>query len=573
MSDIVTPPGALAPEQRAPASVESRELLVRTVALGGSRLSRALQEQRRQQQQQQQQQQHALRPHAPGAAAVSTAGAWLTPAPRDADAWRAHAAHVRAHHATPDWYRALAPAFAAGGAARERLALAAAAGFLVTTGQQPGLFGGPMYTWTKALSALALADQIEAATGTPTMPIFWAATDDADFDEASVTVVAVDGRAAELRARGSAAEGTPMSDVPLGDDVPALFEELARGAGSAAYHVALDAARVAYAAGATVGAAYVTLLRALLEPLGIAVLDAAHPTVRDAAFNLLRRVLLKSADVERAVSDRTAQIEAAGFRAQVPDVPGRSLIFMTAADGTKARVAVDDARALVTRAARGSLGANVLLRPVVERSVLPTVAYVAGPGEIAYFAQVSAVAEVMAVPAPLCVPRWSGTVIEPHVQRALDRLGVDIDDVADAHAAERRIASEALPADVRARIAALRAVLDAGVDALAEGNVAPDELVPPAVLDGTRRALSHRVDRLERRYLAAARRRATEQMRDLGIVRAALFPNGTRQERALNVLPMLARYGPALWHAMLAEARPHAAALMERTSDDASAHA
>jgi bacillithiol biosynthesis cysteine-adding enzyme BshC len=507
------------------------------------------------------------------ALAGTTPAAWYPPMPSTRAEWRARVDAVREQFAAGAWLELVAPALAATGAAAERLERTAkGAGVVVTTGQQPGLFGGPMYTWSKALSALALADQIEAATGTPTAPVFWAATDDADFDEASVTAIAVGARCTTLRAARTAPEGTPMSHVPLGDDVAGLLDELALGAGSAAYGVALDVARDAYGRGATVGSAYVTLLRTLLAPLGIAVLDASHATARDAGFNLLRRALMKAADIERAVQERTAEIEAAGYRPQVPDVAGRTLVFATAADGTKARVPVAEARAIVTRAQRGSLGPNVLLRPVMERYVLPTVAYVAGPGELAYFAQVSAVADAMAVPAPLAVPRWSGTVLEPHVQRALARLDLRPEDLADSHAPERRVGEEALPAEIRARLMALRTVIDAGIDNLAAAD-AGDSLLPAAALDGARRALGGRVDRLERRYLAAARRQATDAMQHLLTARAALYPNGTRQERALNAIPLLARHGPALWHAMLSEARPHAAALVDGTPTDAVTHA
>jgi bacillithiol synthase len=115
---------------------------------------------------------------------------WLPAAPRGAAEWRARAA---ARQGEGDWaarLRALAPAFEATGAAKARLdRVISGGGVVVTTGQQPGLFGGPVYTWSKAMSALALADALERETGIPTAAVYWAATDDADFAEASSTVV------------------------------------------------------------------------------------------------------------------------------------------------------------------------------------------------------------------------------------------------------------------------------------------------------------------------------------------------------------------------------------------------
>src|SRR5262245_55049600 len=132
------------------------EPVVRTDPLGGSPLARA--------------------------AIDGRLGDWYVARPTTAQGWKARAESVRASAKSRPWLDMLRPAFDARGAAAARLdRVANGRGIVVTTGQQPGLFGGPIYTWSKALSALALADEIESATGIPTAPVFWAATDDADF--------------------------------------------------------------------------------------------------------------------------------------------------------------------------------------------------------------------------------------------------------------------------------------------------------------------------------------------------------------------------------------------------------
>jgi uncharacterized protein YllA (UPF0747 family) len=189
---------------------------------------------------------------------------------------------------------------------------------------------------------------------------------------------------------------------------------------------------------------------------------------------------------------------------------------------------------------------------VLERSVLPTVAYVAGPGELAYFAQVSAVAAALGVEPPLAVPRWSATIVEPHVRRLLDRLGLDADALRDPHAAETRLARAAMPAPLRDALGAARRVAADAVRAIA---AAPgSDALPPTVVDGAATVVGARLARLERRYTAQFKRREAELMRDVSTARAALWPLGSRQERALNFLPLLARHGPALIAAMRSEA-------------------
>lgn len=526
------PPPQPAGEER----VSAGDVLVRTEPLGGSPLARALLEGR--------------------------AGAdWLEPRPRGRAGWGERAARVREGFSGDAWLDALAPAIAPAGPAAERLRRAAADGVIVTTGQQPGLFGGPIYTWSKALSAIALADALEESTGLPVAPLFWAATDDADFAEASWTTVAVPGGYELLRMGQLPTEHVPMAEVPL-EDISSLLAKLERGAGSAGYAAALEQLRAAYAPGETVGSAYVRLLRAVLEPLGMAVLDAWHPAVRRAASPLLRRALGESARVESALRERTAAIAAAGFTPQVAEVAGLTLVF-TNERGAKRRVAASEATALASAAADTALSPNVLLRPVVERAILPTVAYVAGPGELAYFAQVGAVAAALGAARPLAVPRWSCTIIEPRVARLLERYDLVPEDLASPTEAESRLARGAVPTDVTEALVLARAEIARFAERL-RGAAARGEgaLVPSPVVDGAERDLQYRVDRLERRLLAAVKRREAEAMRDIGTLRGSLYPAGKRQERALNFIPLLARHGPALLERMRERAGEHAAALV-----------
>jgi uncharacterized protein YllA (UPF0747 family) len=421
---------------------------------------------------------------------------------------------------------------------------------VVTTGQQPGLFGGPLYTLYKALTALELADAIEAACGIPTAPIFWAATDDADLAEGSTTWVA---RHGGLDTFQLALAGATLADAVL---QPAVNEELARfvGAlGSAPYQSAVEALRATYTASATAGGAYVDLLRHVLGPLGVSVLDASHDAVRTAAEPLLRRALAEAKGVAAALRARAEAIESAGLAPQVADVADLSLVF-SYESGQKQRVPIG-------RTAVGPLSANVLLRPIAESVILPTVAYVAGPGELAYFAQVTAVADALGVAAPLAVPRWSGIVIEPRIAELLERRHLTVDDLrADPHGAETRYAQSAMPQALRASLDALRESVSRCLDMV---RVAADGLaLPPASVDTTQGSIDHRIERLERRVRAAIKRRDGTVMAEFATLRAALQPLGEPQERVLNFISMLAREGPALVDGARAGARRHGTALI-----------
>ena len=484
---------------------------------------------------------------------------WLDAPPSDGAAWKAAGSEIARQPRTPT--QDILPAFGTlSSAAGQRLREALRSGIVVTTGQQPGLFGGPLYTWHKALSALALADELQDETGMTVAPVFWAATDDTDFREASATVIAAPGGSITVRMPGHPSEGIPMADVPVGD-LSAEIEMLARGAGTGTHFDFLDLVRRSYTHGATIGGAYVTLLRTILEPLGIAVLDASHAAVRAAADDVCRRALRNAGGVADAVAQRDNGIRVRGFEPQVSEVAGLSLVFhRDSAESARLRVPIRDAIEVADRAEKGSLGPNVLLRPVVERALLPTVAYVAGPGEIAYFAQTSAVADALGLARPVPVPRWSGTIIEPHVRRILDRHSLAPGDLRDPHAAERRVAQDAIPEPLERALATLRDQVDAGTRDLAAAGRAL--AVPDAVFEGNRRALAHRLDRLERRLRAAAARRASSAIEDLRTARGALFPEGKRQERALNMIPLLARHGHVLLDRLRAAAADHAQRLV-----------
>jgi len=483
---------------------------------------------------------------------------WYEPRP-DGEGWKRRVAETAAEFKGGAWLRALGPALGAKGAAAERLQrVADSGGVVVTTGQQPGLFGGPLYTWFKAMSALALADELEKRTGVSAAPVFWAATDDSDFAEASETTVAVPGGSEDIRIQAPSADGNlPMSAVPL-RDVSAQLDALTRACGSAPNGAALDAVRAAYAEEATVGRAYVKLLRALLEPLGVAVLDASHPAVRTAGLPLLRNALAHGRELEDALKQRSRALKEAGHRAQVTHVAGRTLVFNNGDDGRQ-RVTVREADALM-KADSSDLSPNVLLRPVMERAILPTVAYVGGPAEIAYFAQVSAVADGLGAKRPLIVPRWSGVIVEPHVRKVLDKIGADVDDFADPHSVETRVAREQLPSAIVKALKRARTRVESALTDLDQADRSLDVL-PPAVVEGAKRQLLHKLDRLERRYIAATKRKGSELLTEVGTARGALYPNGEPQERALNVIPFLAKYGDEVFAAISAKAREHAGLL------------
>jgi bacillithiol synthase len=494
------------------------------------------------------------------ATAVRDGGLPAGPAPempRDRATWLAQIEVAREPMMGLGWAESLREAMRPSGAAAARLArVSSGQGVVVTTGQQPGLFGGPLYTVVKALSALALADRIEAVTGVPTAPVFWAATDDADFAEGATTWLPSAGRLQDVRLGAPPPDGTMMSHAFLGNMDDAT-RALKRAAAGAAWPDTIRAACAAYHEGTTVGTAYVELMRDILMPLGITVLNAAHPSVRHQSAPLLRRALAEASSIDDAVVARTTQLRAAGFTPQVELLADRSLVFVVR-NGVKERASVSGASAVLPRVSDDLLSPNVLLRPVVERALLPTVAYMAGPGELAYFAQVSAVASALSVAMPLALPRASVRIVPPDVQATLSRLSESTDSMRDTHALVRRLSEQATPDAAINAMAAMRAQVQASMSALRQS---PSGMTA-AALDGAQAQLAQRMHRLERRVLAASKRTITEQLDRVAATQSLLWPHGAPQERVVNPLPWLARYGTPLLDKLQQACDDHAASLV-----------
>jgi uncharacterized protein YllA (UPF0747 family) len=266
------------------------------------------------------------------------------------------------------------------------------------------------------------------------------------------------------------------------------------------------------------------------------------------------KALERAGEIAEAVTARNNEIEAAGFTPQVQDVPGLSLVF-SSSSGSRKRIPIKAAK---KHAAAEDLGPNVLLRPVVERAILPTATYIGGPAEIAYFAQIGPIAEAIGVAPPAILPRWSCMIIEPHVEVVLEKLYLLPEDFRDPHEVEARVARSHLPKPVIDELNATRASLNERLDSLSEAVVEEHAPVSAAVTDGLRANLLRRLDRFERRLIAAAKREHADIMHEIATARGSLYPLGKPQERALNFVPLLARYGASLRQDMLAEARQHA---------------
>jgi bacillithiol synthase len=443
-------------------------------------------------------------------------------------------------------------------------------GALVTTGQQAGLLTGPMYTVHKILTAVRLAEALEAAWGRVVLPVFWCATDDHDFDEVAETW-AVDAAGRLRRAAISRTDPRPlaMSEMRLGEDVETASGVLRDVVNSHGYGIdhlryVLDG----YRPGETVGSAFREAVTRLFADLDLLVVDAADPSLKHLSAPVLREALEGAAAHEARLRTRTEAVAAAGFAPQVQLVAGAANLFLHGPAGRE-RLQRDGsgwhAPAAGLRFAPGELerrvsaeperfSPNVLLRPVVEAAVLPTVAYVGGPGEIAYLAQAGALFESHGVAAPVAFPRFSVRVVPEDVARDRVELGLDEGELArPAHEGAALLARRRLPAEVRGALDVLRGAVVSGFAGVMDAAAPIDGNLEGALGARRDRALLEAAA-AERKILRHLKRRDPAIAEAFPRVRNHLRPLGAPQERLLNALPYVARF-PGLLDAIGARMR------------------
>jgi bacillithiol biosynthesis cysteine-adding enzyme BshC len=435
---------------------------------------------------------------------------------------------------------------------------------LVTTGQQPGLFTGPLYTIHKALSAAALARHLEERWQRPVQAVFWIAGDDHDFAEANHAAwPAADGTISRvvLREREGEAPLTPMYRELLGPDVLAALERLERELpGSEFKTEAMEWLRRYYRPDVTLAGSFAGALAELLAPHGILCFDSTHRAAKRAAARHTIKALGLSQDLDRDLAQRARELSASGRDPGVPVGDGATLVMLESRLGRDRLVVNGDGFAtrrsnerfsladLQTIAAQEPerLSGNVLLRPVLESALLATVAYLAGPGELRYLPLATPIYDRMRVHRQQPVPRWSGILVEPRVDRTLAKYGADLGELlAPGGALEQRVIRSQMPPGLSSGFAQLRESIDGHYGRIEPIALAIDPTLKRPVEGARQHALSESLD-LEKRIIAHLKRRQETELSQIERTRNAVLPDGKPQERVLGIVPFLARYGPGI---------------------------
>ena len=429
--------------------------------------------------------------------------------------------------------------------------------FSVVTGQQVGLFGGPLLSLLKAASVLALAKQVEQL-GVECVPVFWMATEDHDLAEVNQALLLThDFQLTAFTAETNGVAGAPVATIRFAEGTKDLIEQAAQLLGDS---LAADYLRESYVEGETFSNAYGKLYARIFggPDHGLIFFDPADPELHRIAAPLFVDAIRRAAELDDALLARNRELHAAQYHEQVK-VTAESTPLFALVNGVRVPIHRANGQFAIARerlsgeelqsrvqAGPENFSANVLLRPVLQDYWLPTLGYIGGPAEIAYFAQVGVVYEKLLRRITPILARLSATLIEPRIERLLTKYKIELPELFHGECQLRDcLAARSLPAEIKQDFENARHT----VDEVMQGVSSSLQRLDPTLVEAAGRAASkmqYQVNRLEKRAAQAELRRTEILTRHATQIENALYPKKSLQEREIAGLYFYAKYGPEL---------------------------
>ena len=427
----------------------------------------------------------------------------------------------------------------------------------VVTGQQVGLFGGPVFSILKALTAIKLAEEATAA-GVDSVPVFWLATNDHDLAEVNhTTLPGPEASLQKLQVSSHGPEDAPVGTVIFGPEIEPVVRAASELLGPSPI---ADFVHESYRPGETLGSAYARLFTRLFAEWGVILLDPSDPELHAIAQPIYNAAIERAVEIDEALLARGKDLETAGYHQQVKVTPSSTLLF-TLKDGVRLPVhrrtngddavefLINDSRLTKEElqrqiaAAPQQFSPNVLLRPVVQDYLLPTLAYTGGAAEVAYFSQAEVVYQALLGHVTPIVPRFSATIVEPKLKALLERYRLALPEVFQGPEALREeLAERTLPPELQQAFDSAGVKLQQGMAAIRDALASLDKTLVDAA-DNASSKMQHQLESLRARAARAELRQSEIASRHAQQLSNALFPNKTLQEREIAGVYFLSRHG------------------------------
>lgn len=498
--------------------------------------------------------------------------------PFDATAWAARAARLRY---PAERRAALADALAAFNRAVgnhpaaltnvERLRDPAA--LVVVGGQQAGLLTGPLYTVYKALTLIRVARREEARLGRPVVPVFWIAGEDHDVAEPGHVTVLTPDRTLEtvrLSAQPKGRVSVSRWRLPPGE-LEAVVERVFALLPDTEFKPAWREKLLAFAAESdTLVTFFARVMAELFGKHGLVLLDSGDVRLAPLKADAFRAVVERNDDLRTALAQNAAWFEAQGLTPQVDVRDGDAHLFWTGAgerkklwvrdgafvtdDGTLHLTPSELARRVTD--APEEFSADVVTRPLTQEALLPVLAFVGGPGEIAYWGLYKELFALAGWEMPPVLPRLSVTLVEGTLQKALRRTGLSpLEALVDPDGLEAAWRKGLGALDFDAAFAEAETALAELYARLAE-RFAPLGQAARDLAEASRVRAEEGLAWLRRRFEREWEARHEASLRQLHRVRLSLWPKDRLQERVFNIFAYLVRYDGLLDRLLVALGEP-----------------
>lgn len=431
----------------------------------------------------------------------------------------------------------------------------------VVTGQQVGLFTGPLYTILKTLTTLKLTEKLQKQfPDFLFVPVFWLEGEDHDYDE--VGSVKLLNQANDLITLSydpgeKIRTGTPgaVGQIEFQDSILDLFQALESSLPVTEFRPrVMELFRVAYQKGMTFNRAFVHLMNDLLEDSGLVFLNPNDPQLKKLLSPVFRRELEQTPRTCQLVVDQSVEVEKQ-YHAQIKPKPVNLFFFHNAGrylvEPKPSGYGLKNSRQQFTKEEILKLtdekpelfSPNVVLRPICQDSLLPTIAYVGGPGEISYFAQLKPVYAEFNIPAPVLYPRASASIIEEKVEKVFSRYQLSVTDFfRDVELVKQRVAEQSSSVKIEELFGGTGGSITETMESLRAGLVRIDPTLAGA-LDTAKSKIDFQLEGLRQKAIAAQKRQNEVAIRQVEKAANHVFPGSNFQERELNVLHFLNKYG------------------------------
>ncbi|MEO4053625.1 bacillithiol biosynthesis cysteine-adding enzyme BshC [Solibacillus sp. CAU 1738] len=453
--------------------------------------------------------------------------------------------------------------FGISNAAEEHLAELAAGAHVVVGGQQAGVFTGPMYSVHKAISVIVLAKEQREKLGQPVVPLFWIAGEDHDLEEINHTFTIVEGMVkkrgyGERSKRKTMASTTPLNQAEMERLVHTVFADF----GETAYTKELLNNVLSHLRNSKTFTAFFTaLMNDLFAKHGLLMVDSAYTPFRQYEKEYFKAIIENNEEIARVVVEKEGQLNSAGYGTPIEATVSNANLFFVQ-DGERFLLErkgdyysnvlghikmTQEELLLVAENSPECLSNNVVTRPLMQEMTIPVLAFVGGPGELAYWATLKGAFDVLQLQMPIFAPRLNISLVTRAMDPLLKQYDLSFEDVTAGKVEELKdlFVDSVQDLEAQRQIDVMQEILIDQLDKL-EQHLQQTQLALHNVIEKNQQYHVLQFDYLRKKLAQQVLVKHEVALRQFNLLSAELYPNNGFQERVYNPYQYINQYGPSL---------------------------